>query len=177
MRASRLLWIASVALAALLLPSLASADGITWTLNGVTFTDGATASGSFNYDASSNSYSSIDVTTGAGTVFPSTLYTTTSVEFFSNNFLLGLGPTSVPSDLTGVTLLGLYFTNALTNTGGTDPVYLVEFFCGNSNCSDLNTRYSLPGSVTGTPVSTPEPGSLLFLASGLLACFLFRPRA
>ena len=50
----------------LCVPSVASADGITWTLSGVTFDDGGTASGSFVYDAVTNTVSSINIVTTAG---------------------------------------------------------------------------------------------------------------
>jgi hypothetical protein len=41
----------------------ASADGVTWTLSGVTFSGGGTASGTFVYDADTNTFSSVDIVT------------------------------------------------------------------------------------------------------------------
>src|SRR5260370_9871267 len=46
----------------------ASASPVLWTLVGVAFNDGGTASGSFVYDANTNTYSSINMTTTAGSV-------------------------------------------------------------------------------------------------------------
>src|SRR5258708_19781801 len=46
----------------------ASAAPVVWTLSGVTFSDGGTASGSFIFDADTNTYSSINVTTTPGSV-------------------------------------------------------------------------------------------------------------
>ena len=39
---------------------------VVWTLNGVTFDDGGTASGSFTYDAGTDTYSAISMSTTAG---------------------------------------------------------------------------------------------------------------
>src|SRR3954453_13212771 len=41
---------------------------VLWTLSGVTFADGGTASGSFVYDATTNTYSAINVTSAGGTL-------------------------------------------------------------------------------------------------------------
>ncbi len=59
----------------LCVPSVASADGITWSLSGVTFDDGGTASGSFVYDAVTNTVSAVNIVTTAGTTFGGTTYT------------------------------------------------------------------------------------------------------
>ena len=53
----------------------ASATPLTWTLTGVTFVDGSTASGTFTFDADTNTYSSIDVMTTGGTAYPAETYT------------------------------------------------------------------------------------------------------
>ena len=42
---------------------------VEWTLDNVSFDDGGTAFGSFVYDADANEYSSISVSTTAGTAF------------------------------------------------------------------------------------------------------------
>ena len=59
----------------LCLPSIASADGVTWDLSGVTFSDGGTASGSFVYDAVTNTVSDVDITATARTAFGGARYT------------------------------------------------------------------------------------------------------
>ena len=64
-----------VLLVFLCVPSFALADGITWNLSGVTFDDGGAASGSFVYDAPTNTFSAIDITTTPGSAFAgATLY-------------------------------------------------------------------------------------------------------
>ena len=41
---------------------------LTWTISNATFSDGGTASGTFVYDADTNTYSSINITTTTGSV-------------------------------------------------------------------------------------------------------------
>src|SRR5215813_9278566 len=85
--------IAALGLIALLsLPSVASADGATWTFSGVTFDDGGTASGSFFYDATNNTYSDINMTTTAGTLLTGALYTSISSCCLVSNTGVTLGP-------------------------------------------------------------------------------------
>jgi len=174
MRFSRFFLIAFIAVAALFSPSLASADGITWTLNNVNLNDGAILIGAFNYDAATNTYSAIDLASSSGTLNGMT-YTTLTPEFFSTTTLLGVGPTTIPGgNFAGLSFLQLFFTNPLTNSGGTDPVYTVETYCANANCSSQTQRVSIIGGTVTGSVATPEPASLLILACGLLAVFILR---
>jgi hypothetical protein len=164
-------------------PSIASADGITWTLSGVTFDDGGTASGSFVYDALTNTYSSIDITTTLGSTFPGATYT----GLVDSSFTL-------PSD-TGLILgapdfLGpifqLIFQDHLTNSGGTvflmngafDPIAVEltgsgEFTCEPPDCSSFTPdppRLVTGGTVSGVPATAvPEPSALSLLSMGLVA--------
>jgi len=178
MRLARSILILAVALVALLLPSLASADGMTWTLDNVSFAGGASATGFFNFDSVSNLYSAVNVATTAGGPFVDSSYTTLTDAVFDTPTVIGLGPNPFldfgGGNLTGATVLELFFLNPLTNAGGTDPVFAVEFLCNNSTCSNPFTRESTSGTVSSQPISTPEPSSFLFLAAGLLSLALFR---
>ncbi len=84
-------------------PSIASADGITWDLSGVTFDDGGTASGSFVYDASTNKYSSIDIITTSGTTLAGATYTSLSLLASSSDTGFLFGASS--GDLTSTSVL------------------------------------------------------------------------
>jgi hypothetical protein len=175
MRTSAPALIAIFALAILCLPCVASADSVTWTLQGVTLDDGGTASGSFAYNANTNSYSALNVTTTAGSALSGSTYSSLSNAFFSGNTMLGLGP-SLSLNLTGDSFLEMFFTNPLTNTRGNDSVYLVEVNCPNMICFEPSIRWNTAGSVTSVPVGTPEPATLPLLGAGLAAVAMFLRR-
>jgi len=169
-----LIFAAAMALAILLLPATASADGITWTLNDVTLNDGGTVTGSFNYDDGTNTYSAINISSTSGSLLNGTAYMTLTPAFFSGSTLLGAGPATIPGgNFAGLTFLELMFLNPLNNAGGTDSVQVFEIYCANSNCSTQTERQGAAGTVVGA-IATPEPSSLLLLVGGFLAITLLR---
>jgi sugar lactone lactonase YvrE len=89
----------------------------TWTLSGVTFAGGGTASGSFAYDATSNTFSSINITV-TGAAFGDATYTALDPGFPSTSTELVAVP-SILADFTNTPVLALDFTSPLTNSGGT----------------------------------------------------------
>ncbi len=119
MRTSRLFIVAAFVLAALLLPSLASADGITWNISGVNFfIDGGTVTGSFNYNATTNTYSAVNVTSTAGLFLGGTTYSTLTDAILSGSTVLGLGQNPFyDGNLAGQSVLELFFNDPLTNAG------------------------------------------------------------
>jgi len=150
---------------------------IKWTLNGVTFTDGGTATGSFFYDAATQDVSALDITTSGGSVggyhyldpngdappYPST----------------GFAIVNPSADYTGARFLMLYFQSALTSTPGTillstsTALPSFEGTCTNSGCTAVKSlRFVKSGSIVGT--SVPEPAALYLLGVGLIAVFLVR---
>ncbi|SRR5258708_744923 len=190
----RILKIALVLLVLFGVPSIASADGITWTLDGVTFGDwttssgatigiGGSTSGSFVFDAlNPNTYSDISVsTTPWATLLVPTSYTSLTPLANSNSTGLGLQtpPCSDPSclDLTNISFLFLVFSNPLTNAGGTIPISLLpgdssELLCLNTACDDFDTRSVASGEVSAVVTPTPEPAAFLLLGIGLLALLI-----
>ena len=182
-----ILKIALVLLVLFGLPSIASADGITWTLDGVTFGDwttssgvtigtGGSASGSFVFDALANTYSDVSVsTTPWATLLVPTNYTSLTPLANSNSTGLGLGGGG--SDLTNISLLFLVFTDPLTNAGGTIPISLLpgdslEVLCLNTGCDAFDMRSVTSGKVSAAAVATPEPAAFLLLGIGLLALLI-----
>jgi len=146
------------------------ATPLTWMLTGVTFVDGATASGSFVFDADTNIYLSWNITTTA-TVPPN------SNNGGLNNFLngktyttnnLGDAPTSYflnPSALGVLDALGnkfgLVYASKLTDAGGVialKPGSMGYEFNGSK------TRGVSAGAVMA---AVPEPGTYALMLAGL----------
>lgn len=161
----------------------AQAVPIQWTLNGVTFTDGGTASGTFVYDAATNTYSNINITTTAG----STVTTGATFQFVCTSPCTGVSasPTQVlflsaaPSgDLTGARGLALWFVAPLTDAGGGHDLASnsMEASCSNAVCqgNEPPQRQADSGTVQGAPVPPPaEPSPVPTLGEwGLLALVL-----
>jgi len=166
--------VAAVIFAAILLAMVpaASADDVTWTLTGLTFFGGGTATGSFTYDATTNTVTSIDIVTTGG---PSGTVTYTALDpgYGPYAFDMAFVPTPSLSDYVGQPALELQFQDgtggleSLTNAGGVVIVDVNEFVCSNAVCSTADeVRGTLDGgTVVGVPA--PEPSVLSLMAIGL----------
>ena len=162
--------------AALSAPSV-SANPILWNLVGVTFDDGGTASGSFVYDADTNTYSNISITTTAGSAFGGATYTlindVADGPTASGIYLV----TSVPAT-PGMPGLIMGFLN-LTNAGGTisPPNFSIS-----EGTIYTNPRGLLPQrsnlALIGGLTSVPEPSSFILstIPLGALAFFALKRR-
>lgn len=161
----------------------ASAIPVFWTLDNVTFDDGATASGSFVFDADIGVYSSINMTSSPGSVVtdPHT-YSFVGSSFTDASQLLALE--SAPAggtDQTDISYLYFNFVGDLTNTGGTISVlgagggFTSLGICNNPSCGsarDFNKQST--GNVIAFQV--PEPSTALLLAAGLTVIVIRRRR-
>jgi hypothetical protein len=164
---------ARLAFAALLAPLVLAATAaqalpVQWVLTDVEFDDGATATGSFIYDALADSFSAVSVAT-AGGVLPDTAY---AAVLFGGAWdaLLVADPLA---DLTGETALQLVFQQPLTAAGGFVDLTAVnpffssfELVCFDGDCiaADI-ARTMVAGGLVGTVI--PVPAAWLFMASGL----------
>jgi hypothetical protein len=163
----------------------AQAAPILWTLGGVAMADGATAFGSFVYDANTNFFSQIDVTTGGGSVFAGAHYVgQPQIPDLNLPDRLILVTSAVPINFFGTPALALYPAVGLTNAGGV--VDLLGGIRSNSfqtTCGAFYTTedcdgpgpvrsYFISGRLTGTAI--PEPAAASLAASGLLLMFCVR---
>lgn len=133
--------------------SLACSSGafafpVTWTLSGATFSDSGTATGSFVYDADTNTLSnwSVSVAGGNTTTFPPVTYdTTTAGGYYSPS-----NATTIGVNLSiGSRQLRMPGTSALSDAGGTLAINLASGFQGECfNCSPY--RGFTAGNLIGT---------------------------
>jgi len=162
----------------------AKAALVKWVLNDFVFVDGATATGSFMYDAGSNLFSGIQIQTttpGGGGTLP-------SPPFVRNYITTGLGPpptsdhisfhTNPPPVTPGTdTRFEIVLVSDMTDAGG---ILFPDFFQESTLCSASGTCNGGPARtglgvvgpapfISGTVV--PLPPTLLLFGSGLMALF------
>ncbi len=114
-------------------------DGITWILEDVTFDTGATASGSFRFDATTNTYSNFDITvTGSPVNGAANTYRFINPSSRGNADFMSAVTSSEP-DLTGARVIGLTFDTPLTDAGGVVDIRIAsssfQANCATANCS------------------------------------------
>jgi MYXO-CTERM domain-containing protein len=165
----------------------ARAEPVTWFLQGLTFNDGGTASGSFVYDASTNTFSAINLVTTAGTTRAGSSYGA-STGVGQATVADFLDPALPVIDLVSERFL-LYLLAPMTNAGGTIGIEEAqELTCLTFECSfppENDPRLALrtlAGGPTvfitstrpGVPVSEPTAAALVGV--GLVAALAIRRR-
>lgn len=178
-------WLASCVIgsvcAAFLVASPARAVPLTWTLHDFVFDDGGTASGSYVYDAASNTYSGIAITTTVGVApvfvpvgptflafFPGGTYDAQLPAFGgASNFFSGINSANLPN-LTGATAFIFALVGSMTDGGGTilvdtGPLNPPEGTCQNAECNAISSpqRTLISGDVFATPEASPVPGPVV----------------
>lgn len=153
---------------------------LVWTLSGVTFNDGGTASGFFTFDASTLTYSGIAVATTAGTTRGAASYAFSSPVSDATTLLMFT--TNPASDQTGLPAFGLAFGSSLTNAGGTSSIVgSIEATCTTATCignPPTTQRFVTAGSVTtlSVPAMPPWLMAATTLLVGLIALSMLRRR-
>lgn len=101
----------------------ASAATLKWTFQGVTFNDGGTATGSFDYNADTNTYSKLNFITSITPTFP-----VPGIYQSSNNtgITFSASPTRVIFESVQGNGWDVQFSPGLSNNGGAVPVSGVE---------------------------------------------------
>src|SRR5262249_10560937 len=143
------------------------AGPIVWQLFGVTFSDGATASGTFTYDASSDLYSAWNITVTPG------ILTAYNYRPGIDSGFVGIHPAgqvdfvAFPPATPG-RYVRLTFASALTNAGGIDLLRTNNSGYECNNCTTF--RYITGGQVA----SVPEPSTLALVFAAFVLAALFR---
>lgn len=151
---------AAVALGLIAITATAHAVPIQWTLSEVTFEDDGTASGSFVYDADTNVYSNVRLTTTTGSMGEGAEFRTKCTTAHCMTALpeLIFIASANQSDLTGVRLFDIDPMALLTNTPETiDLFYLISYRCSNALCTTTGTetRAAFSGKLVGEPYIAP----------------------
>ncbi len=140
--------------ALLSLGGIASANTLTWTLHGVSLSNGYTLSGSFDYDADTGTYTNVAVQENSGFTMNTVMHPQSGASFLEAI----VSPLSV-----GSPVIELFFATSLTDAGGT--VNLSSALYG--SCSAVGGGFNCPSASTlGSSTSvgdvtapTPEPAT------------------
>ena len=152
------------------------AGPILWNLAGVAFDDGGTASGSFVYNADTNTFSSIHIITTSGSAFPGATYLNVALNFAASATSLGVIPNAGLPDLTGSPLFYMQFGTPLSNAGGNVSLpIVVDGTCADSICFN-GISYRVSRNSGASVIAAPEPSSLTYIPLGALALFVIRRR-
>lgn len=154
---------------------------VVWTLSGVTFDDGGTASGTFTYDVGTNSYSSVAITTTNGTTRSGASYAFPRAS--SNSTAALVNTINSASDQTGLPGFLMVYATALSDLGGTIGLISpsLEATCSDPSCALVGTsiRVVTAGTVTTVTVPAMPPwiaaGTTLLL--GLIAAGFLRRKS
>lgn len=178
---------AAIAGLVLLMPGLAHAVPLTWTLNDAVFNDGGTATGSFVWDADTNTFGAYEFTVSGGD-------TATFAPLTYNNANATLGPSNLEFD-TGAYYVRLFrfvtevdqvernlyvsVDAPLTNAGGVVGFDYVSPYSAGECFSCAPYRPFVAGTISAEGVSgVPEPAAwgLMVLGFGGLGAALRRRR-
>ncbi len=173
--------VSAIRLAVLLACVGATAFGapLKWSITG-TFEDGGTITGSYSFDASTSTYSSVAVQTTEGSIRSGASYTLYDPCCAQDpGFLLFVTTTG---NLTGTPVLSAMLVGNMTNAGGTINLataasglsWFSEEDCVNSTCTGPvgATRRITSGYVT----TVPEPGTFIVALPLAAIALLIRKR-
>ena len=141
----------------------AQAAEVVWSLQGVSFTDGGIASGTFTFNADTNTISafSLSVSGGNTTDFPAFTWDSSTADAVYVPIFTGLNFRSTSS----LRQLRLDPVGSLTNAGGTVALDLSSIFGGECyNCTPYRAFSS--GSLVASAAAVPEPATWGMMLAG-----------
>jgi hypothetical protein len=155
---------------ALLVSLNANAAPVLWAVDSLLFDDGGTGSGTFTYDADTNTYANIDIVTTAGTEFDGAPYMAVIDSAPNDSDYLAV----MVYPLEGAHLLELSFAASLTNAGGVIAIEGVgESLCGQECMYPvLQLRDITSGQISAVPV----PAAVWLFGSALAGLGWMRRR-
>ncbi len=143
----------------------AQAAPVAWTLDGVTFDDGTSATGSFTYDSATNAFSNWSVSVQSGTLAAFTYDGASSSSAFVSDDHFVLVESSSLRYMTVDLLAGM------SDAGGTIGLRIPAggtALDGSYECSNCgNVRYFATGSIRADSGHVPEPASLGLVLTAL----------
>ncbi|THD68722.1 MAG: PEP-CTERM sorting domain-containing protein [Phenylobacterium sp.] len=168
-------------LASVLLAGAARAAVVDWSLQGVILSDGTAVTGTFDFDASTNGYSNVDIAVASGPNYPNATNFTVSIPVNGGNnepYWIEAVPGTYAGDATGLEQIFLVFASPLTDAGGTVAI-ISEYgspqlnTCGDPVCRTVDPDFpdveggSNQGVVTTEPqAGVPEPATWALMLSG-----------
>jgi len=134
----------------------ANAAAVTYTLTGVTLSDGGTASGTFKYDSAANAYSNVSITTTTTGTRSGAIYNSVSNGFAPSSKGVLLVTTAGSSQ--GLPGLTLFFSPILPGPGGISNLSGQEADCADAGCTTPSgtTRTITAGTASSLTGSAPR---------------------
>jgi hypothetical protein len=157
------------------LPIAAKASTISWTLSGVTFGDGGTASGTFSTDSATGNLLSFDITTTVGTTLPGFVYDASTSRLFDNNHYSANSFVLVNNNPFAMPYLNLAFVNPLTSNG-VDLLTTSGFYFGSWECDDCSPSRQITGGEAISAVPEPSTWAMMILGFAGLGLMAYRRR-
>jgi len=150
----------------------AHAMSLTWTFQDAYFHDKSSLSGSFDFDADTDTFSNISLNTQDGRRIGGSHYT---------SVIPGLSTSVSIAAMSLGNYIGVLLTAPMTNAGGSIGVMpllstegvLKRFF---GKTLPLPKRFLVKGKLVADAVSLPEPATLAIFSVGLLGIFSMRRR-
>jgi hypothetical protein len=168
----------AVAMMLTILAVPANASVINWTLSGVTFDDGGTASGTFSTDSNTGGVTAFDITTTGGSTLGGSVYDTTTSALFGNNFFSS--NSFILATLNGSSpYINLVFVNPLTSTGVDVlvPGTSVGSVVGSWECNNCDPRRGVVGGEAVSAVPEPSTWAMLLLGFAGIGSMAYRRKS